>query len=1720
MGNEITTLKSKAKGVFKLKKDEYMCENCRSTLKSKDFEYCPYCEAKIVEEDAYNFYKLGESSESDLEKIENYTLAIDSDPTFYLAYFNRGFSFLRVGMNNEAINDIDKAKSVFMNNINILKRVGGVFGRLGRFDKAEETYKRVLEIKPSDLDSLRLLAVLYGEMKRRDEQISHYEQVLNLAKDDLPSLKELGKAYLDIGEFERAVEVLSSAIKQDRDPALIINRGVAYKHLKKDSKAASDYIQAIKILNLQIESDEENIELIKTRALLNIKFQMYKEAAVDLEILVATYPESQKFSMMLIEVLLKLEKFDEAENQINSHIEKFEGDNIAIYLKGKLLFDQGFYKEANSSFKEYMVVSGKANKNLLYLYGNSFEKMEMYKEAEEQYLKSFKQNESNIKVLKALISLYELMGQDDKVKRYLSLIVEIDHTSSEYVEKLLKIDMKLEDFTEAEIHLDRMIAQDGRGKHLGKVLDLYIETEQLDKVQNVEDEILELSTDKQIEILEQLIDSSRESTIVKIAEGNSEIFSDKRFFQTLFNIYQKSSNDEKIVDLIEAVKLENLDDESKFLVGTYYVKVENPEGIELLSTLETSIDDPQIKQSYVELQFKIGDFSKVIELTSDPDQFDDSEQIYLLRGRAFLEVNKNLKSLRVLNEGFKKGFEHKDFYRYRAEANFKLERYSDSLDDMDKVKLEDFDDKLLELYVESSIHEDNYQRGFTLASSLEHLEQFRDSRRFIYLKSLMLHKLEKNDYALSFIEKNLTKYPEYMELVKLRGNIYFELEKFDKASEDLYRVVESDKDDSDSKLKLLETYFKLGLSNSLEAYIEETLDQYPDDPRFLKFKLLALFSQKKYSEVIKLEERVGKKFDLDMVLTISNSYLQVGDYQKCIEYVQDKADEYHSWELYNILGKAYNFLHEKSKALSMFNEALNVEDDHEEPISSRAMLNFELGNYNEAIDDFLRIPVENKLPFSTDKFIAQCYDKLEKYSDAISYYSKSIERMPEDYNLYSSRASSYIGLKKYDKAIKDLTIAIDHDPKNLINYLNRSNCYLELMLYQEAIKDYNIILGSEHESLSVLINRGNCFYYLGEYESALEDYTRVLEYDDERDDIRFLKSKILFNKGDAKLALEDIQLISDNFDKDKLLPLKGEILLDLNMYKDALEIYNSIIESNPENPNFCMLRGVTYNRLELYEDAVNDFNRAEELKGDLLSDENLGKLYLERGKANYELGNSEKYDEDFKHSEDLLTNSDILLFEKLQLLFNRGEWENCLELANKISENYAGNKTELLEIKMVLYIKQNKLDDAIKIVDKLRESDYENVDYNRSLGDIYFLKKNYRDAIIFYSKVLGSEKKDLNTLISRSKSFYEMKDYKNSVEDLDIALEIKGGDINLYRLRAKAKLKQSDLKGSLADYLSMLEIDHENKIAIQRAGKIYMELGELDKAKELFLKACELDNKTPKPFYMLGDIYFQEGSHRKAIESYEKALAFNIKKVKVMINLAHLYYMVKDYDKSLDQYEKAISIDPNNAEIYKNRSKLYLEMGDSEKGLKDIEKAIELDPKNPDLQVDKVHLNLKSGDIKDFLEGLDKAIEHSDLPDLRRRRAEYYFSKKEYKLYIDDLEKINSIYLSATDISRRAIAYYKLKDYGKAVMDYTSLLELENSNPDLLYKRANNYMLLKDYENAIKDYERVVEAIPGLMIAYAPLSFAYASIGEVEKSEKLQSKFVEYTHMMPFKKRK
>ena len=228
-----------------------------------------------------------------------------------------------------------------------------------------------------------------------------------------------------------------------------------------------------------------------------------------------------------------------------------------------------------------------------------------------------------------------------------------------------------------------------------------------------------------------------------------------------------------------------------------------------------------------------------------------------------------------------------------------------------------------------------------------------------------------------------------------------------------------------------------------------------------------------------------------------------------------------------------------------------------------ALLRYFQKRYDEAIAicktcieqlDHHLAPDEHKLHRSVLIYnIAQVYNSMERYDEAIYYYSAAME-MDRNYSeYYNERGNIYLQMAQYELAIADYTKAIALSPPYAEVWTNLGQCYRLMGQMEDAVVAYSRALDLEPKQRLALLGRAEARDALQQDEAARDDYATLLTIDPTHAQALLRKAVDAYEEGDFLLALETLNTtLAYHADITELYWNRAIVLKELGRFIEAV----------------------------------------------------------------------------------------------------------------------------------------------------------------------------------------------------------------------------------------------------------------------------------------------------------------------------------------------------------------------------------------------------------------------------------------------------------------------------------------------------------------------------------------------------------------------------------------
>ncbi len=333
-------------------------------------------------------------------------------------------------------------------------------------------------------------------------------------------------------------------------------------------------------------------------------------------------------------------------------------------------------------------------------------------------------------------------------------------------------------------------------------------------------------------------------------------------------------------------------------------------------------------------------------------------------------------------------------------------------------------------------------------------------------------------------------------------------------------------------------------------------------------------------------------------------------------------------------------------------------------------------------------------------------------------------------------------------------------------------------------------------------------------------------------------------------------------------------------YMKASEFIPQAVKDNPKDVNVHLLAGDIYFELEKYSEALNMYQKADDIKSkQTLVLRKIGKTLSEMSR-----------------------HQDAIKILKDAVAIDKNDYKNLLELGNA-------------------YIKSNQLNEAELIITKAREMNRKSSEAFVALGDLYFAQKVYPLARSNYEEALAIDENLTEARVKLATTYYRL---ANQEIDKDLANEL--------------------FTRSLKEWNIVTQKDPKNAKALKEQGRILFFAKQYGEAAQSFFRYLDLRSDDNLIRWYYAQSLVEIGKCDSAVTQLKIVTeVIDSVKDKAKLKLAQCYFEQKRFIESAESYEELKNvIELDNVDI-ERLAVAYLRNGDTVKALVNYKELVEKD---------------------------------------------------------------------------------------------------------------------------------------------------------------------------------
>jgi tetratricopeptide (TPR) repeat protein len=227
------------------------------------------------------------------------------------------------------------------------------------------------------------------------------------------------------------------------------------------------------------------------------------------------------------------------------------------------------------------------------------------------------------------------------------------------------------------------------------------------------------------------------------------------------------------------------------------------------------------------------------------------------------------------------------------------------------------------------------------------------------------------------------------------------------------------------------------------------------------------------------------------------------------------------------------------------------------------------------------------------------------------------------------------------------------------------------------------------------------------------------------------------------------------------------------------------------------------------------------------------------------------------------------------------------------------------------YFSQNNTRLAKELLEITAKKFPDNIEALLKLSELYFLVKQYQNAIDFVNKALKIDENLARAYYIKGSIYRESGDTARAVSSLETAIEQDNKYVDaFYDLGVIYAARKNPL--ALEYYNNVLRINPAHEDVAYARAKLLQDLGKIDEAVKEYENIIGKKKDCYNCYYNLGAIYFGfKKDFTKAIEQFTKAIELNPNYIEAYFARGYIYELLKDKESARADYKMCLQIQSN-----------------------------------------------------------------------------------------------------------------------------------------------------------------------------------------------------------------
>jgi tetratricopeptide (TPR) repeat protein len=348
----------------------------------------------------------------------------------------------------------------------------------------------------------------------------------------------------------------------------------------------------------------------------------------------------------------------------------------------------------------------------------------------------------------------------------------------------------------------------------------------------------------------------------------------------------------------------------------------------------------------------------------------------------------------------------------------------------------------------------------------------------------------------------------------------------------------------------------------------------------------------------------------------------------------------------------------------------------------------------------------------------------KKYKDALRFYRRAEERMPESAELQGLIGDTYIAMEDREHAEDAYRKATELDPKGIKNWVVLAQLAESKKEWKEALGFYGTALGLATDPSSMIQDLIRVSLKLGDFNQALEITKGIVEKHPEEGTLWEVLGILYYQVGSLEEANRAFdRAVEKGVDTFQLYLTRGRSLLELDNPEKAVESLKKAVSLKPDEFIGWINLALAYFSLEKDDDALTSLQKAEEIRPESAQALYLRGLILNRQKKYAEaVGPLEKAQAASPENKDILFS--------LAVAYERsGRRKEAEDLLQKVIQADPKDGEALNYLGYMWAERGEHLEEAGDLIKRALEIDPDNGYFIDSIAWVYYQQGRYQKAL-------------------------------------------------------------------------------------------------------------------------------------------------------------------------------------------------------------------------------------------------------------------------------------------------------------------------------------------------------------------------------------------------------